>query len=56
MLRMAGRHQGLVWTQQTRPAPPGARSTDAEETYPYNGCPQRAIGLRGITNHESNSR
>ena len=52
MWRMAGRHQGLVWKQRTGPAPPGARPTDVEEINPYSGCPQRAISLRDIMNHE----
>ena len=52
MYRMAGRYQGLVWTQHTGPAPPGARPTDVKETNPYSGWPQRAISLRDIMDHE----
>ena len=50
---MAERHQGLVWTQRTGPAPPGARPTHVEETNSYSSWPQRAISLRDIMNHKS---
>ena len=45
---MAGRYQGLVWTQQTSPTSPGARLTDMEQTNSYSGGAQGAISLRDI--------
>ena len=50
---MARRHQGLLWTQRTGPAPPGPRPTHVEETNPYSGYSQRAISVRDIMNHEN---